>query len=247
MSITMGLLGDRFSLVAADTRVTNIMNDTCSDEFEKLFQTDFGWIANGGGVRLSTSFFKKFLDTHKIKTRRHIYIAWLSAIRDTELFAERCVDPELCENAKAELNSSHAIYSINYYSRDGNPHIEVETVDFAFQRRKLKAFNSLVVFPPKRTIRTKRLIAKYTALAKDITNVHEAIYVMACFLNDLSKISKWVSDILDCGISLQIDSEILFMRLKGNANTIKKLYKEKQDLSEIMMVCGSITKEVKYG
>jgi len=238
MSVTIGLIGDSYSLIAADTRITHLSDNGYSDNSEKLIFTDFGWIANGGGVQFSTRVLKKFLDTHRIKTRRHIYIAWLSSIRDTELFAEKCGDPELCKNSKAELFSSHAIYSINFF-KDGKPHIEVETVDFVYQRRKLQVINSLVVFPPKRTIRTKRLIAKYSDIARSITNIHEAIYVMACFLDDLSKISRWVSNTLDCGISLQIDNEILFLRLKENTKAIKKLYKAKQDLSEIMMVCGN--------
>lgn len=248
MSIAAGYLGDGFSVVATDTRTTNIaVKEKFNDEAKKLFLTKFGWVAESGGVALSTTFFNNLLNSNNIKTRKQIYTCWLMAIRETVRFAEKHADPKLYSEISQEVNSSQAICSINYF-KDNAPEMEVDTIDFVYGRRELKAINSLIVNPPKPTIRTKRLIAKYSAIAKEITNVHEAIYTIACFMDDLSKISKWVSNIVDCGISLKIsDDEIIFLRVTEAAKDIKQLYIERQDLSEIMMFSGNKVMEGSYG
>lgn len=244
MSVTLGLLGIGFSVVASDTRSVNTFTGKVSDDREKLFSYNLGWAAGGGGVFATTTFFKKLLNSNIIKTRRQIYTYWLIAIRDTLRFAEYA-GKEVFSEVDREVNSSHCICSINFF-KGGMPVIEVDTLDFAYGRRKLNTWNSLIVNPPRQTKRTKRLIAKYTDLARSVANVYEAIYVMACFLNEFSKISKWVSNTLDCGISLQIsDDEILFLKVSKSAKLIKKLYKQKQDLSEIMIVCGKIRSDGK--
>jgi hypothetical protein len=239
MSITMGLIGEGFSVVAGDTRTVDIFNGNTRDDANKIFRTKFGWVVEGGGVLTSGTIFNNLLHNLNIKTRKHIYTCWLMAIKETLRLAEY-TDAELYTEVNQEVNSSQAIISINYF-QDSVPVIEINTIDFAYGRRKMKAYNSLIVNPPKKTIRTKRLITKYSDLAKDITNVYEAIYTMACFLDELSRISKWISNILDCGISLKISNdEILFLKLREGVKTIKKLYKEKQDLSEIMYVAGGL-------
>lgn len=236
MSITLGLLGDHFSIVAADTRTTNIFDKSQDDSMEKIFRTDFGWIACGGGVSAQTKLFQAFLQAYEVKTRKQLYTAWLITTRDLLRIASECKDERQYKEIDLEMNSTQAICSINYF-KDKKPILEIDTMDFAYGRRKLNVQNSLIVNPPKWTKRTKRLVSKYSELAKGITDVHHAVYVLACFLNDLSKISKWVSSILDCGISIAIsDGEILLLHIKETTKTIIEQYRDKHDLSEMMMV-----------
>lgn len=238
MSVTFELLGDCFSIVAADTRTTNIFDGSHNDDSEKLFLYDFGWVASGGGVGAQTKLFRAFLQTYKIKTRKQLYTAWLITVRDTLRIAKKYKSEAEYKEIDAEMNSSNATCSINYF-KDGKPVLEINAMDFAYGRRKLKARNSLIVNPPKWTKRTKRLVAKYSELAKEIIDMYQAVHVLACLLNDLSKINKWISNVLDCGISVAIsDTEILLLRVRESSKTIIEQYKSKHDLSEMMMVCG---------
>lgn len=237
MSITLGLLGDHFSIVAADTRATNIFDKNQNDSKEKIFCTKFGWIANGGGVSAQTKLFQAFLQTYDVKTRKQLYTAWLITERDMLRVVKECKNEKQYKEIDLEMNSSNAICSINYF-KNKKPVLEIDTMDYAYGRRKLNSQNSLIVNPPKWTKRTKRLVSKYSELAKGITDIHHAVYVLACLLNDLSKISKWISNILDCGISIAIsDDKIILLHIRETAKAIIEQYKDKHDLFEIMTPC----------
>jgi len=237
MSISMGLIGKGFSIVAADTRTMNIIQEKPSDEAKKLFQYESGWVATCGGVAAHTTLFEAFLNTYKIKTRKQLYNAWLITVRDTLRVAKECLSEKEYNETDMEMNSTNAFVSINYFN--GGSVIEINSLDFAYGRRKLCAENSLIVHPPKLTKRIKRLIKEYTELARNVADVYEAVYTMACLLNEISRVSNWVSKTLDCGISIQIsDNEIVLLRLREHVKDIIKQYKQKHDLSEKMMVCG---------
>ena len=230
MSVSMAILGENYSIVAADTRTTNFLNGNVDDDGEKIFRYKWGWVSESGGVSAATDLFKLLLTAYIYDTRKQIHNFWLKSIKGTIEAAEKCG----VKGTDQEMNSSNAFVSINYFS--DRPVLEIDTMDFKYGRRVLNAKNSLIINPPKQTKRIKRLIKKYSSLATG--DVHEAIYVMACFLHGLAKTNKWVSSTLDCGISLQIsDTEILLMRLRQNAELIKSVYEERGDLSEMMMVC----------
>lgn len=237
MSVSLGLKGKDFSIIAADTRATDVLTNEYNDDCKKLFLASFGWIAASGGVALSTNYFKQYLNTCKLKKRRDIYTYWLMSVKKTEDFAKEHA-PDIFEEVRAETTSSHAVYSLNY-CKDDTLHMGIETIDFSYGKRSLNAENTLIINPPKKTKRVKRLVTKYEA--KHVQNIHEAVYIAACFMDELSKISRWVSNIVDCGISYKLsDTELIYMHVKDKAKTIKKLYKAKGDLAELMMVCGNL-------
>lgn len=235
MSVSIGFMGNDFSLIAADSLITNIRDGSQTGGKEKMFQTSFGFCAASGGVELSTTFFKEYLDTHIIRSKNDIYIGFLRAVKKTQDYAMKYYP-----DADKELSSSQYVYSSNYF-KDGIPHMGINVLDFAYEQRRLNKQNTLIVNPPKPTVRIKRLMEEYSDIAKTVKDMHEAIYVVACFMDDLCKLSKWVDNNVCCGISLKISQEeILLRKITENAKVIKKLYEDKGDLSEIMMVRGSI-------
>lgn len=234
MSVATGLLCNDFSIIAADTRLTNIESGKQSVSWDKLIQTSFGFFATTGGVRLETRFFKEFLDTHQIRKRNDIYVGFLRGVKKAQDFAMK-----YCPEAAKELSSTQYIYSLNYF-KEGAPHTEINVLDFAYEQRKLNQYNTLIVNPPKTTKRINRFIEKYSGLAKGVQDIHAGVYLVACLIDDISKINKWVDNNVNCGISLVLsESEILLLKVEQNAKIIKKLYKKKGDLSEIMRVCGN--------
>lgn len=237
MSIIAGYLGEGFSVVATDTRTTNIaVKEKFNDEAKKLNVTNFGWVAESGGVSLSTTFFNNLLNSNNIKTRKQIYTCWLMAIRETLRFSEKHLAPKLYSEVDQEVNSSQAIYSLNYFT-DGAAHIEIETIDFAYGKRKALP-NTLITQPPKNTKRINRVVEECSKMPVD--SIHSAIYVIACLIDDIAKLTPFINNHVDAGISFRVsESEILFMRLSENARAIKRLYKQWKNLSTIMMVCGS--------
>lgn len=238
MSVSIGLLGEGFSIVAADNRATHlepINGEKYSDNCEKMFQTKFGWVAVSGGVHASTTMFDNLLNSNEIKTRHQIYTCWLMSIKETERLAKIYF-----EDACNESNSSQAIYSLNYF-KDGTLHMGVEFLDFAYKQRKLKEKNILIVNPPKSTKRIKRLIAKYVERVKNVKDINESVYHIACLVDKMAEITDRISNNVHCGISLKIsDGEVLLMKVTENAKKIKQLYQEQKDLSSIMFVMDEI-------
>lgn len=240
MSIAVAVLGEGYSIVAADTRATNILNNRYHNNASKLLMTDFGWIANSGGVSLHTRFFNGYLKQNKPKNRKDIYIAWLMAAKMVQEFGEKHARPEETKEAYNNMPTSTALYSLNYF-KDGKPYMCIEALDFMHKARKLKAVNSLVVSPPKTTKRIKRIIEKYTRRVRKVKGLYDTIYNIACLVHDISKRTKWINSTIDYGISLKLsETEILLMSIRESAKTIKALYREKGDFSEIMMVDKSI-------
>lgn len=236
MSISFGMVGKGYSIVAADTRTTNLKTGTCKDNAQKTIMYKYGWVANSGSVSLGTSLFNQYLHTNEIKNRSDIYKSWLLSIKGIHQFAEKHVDAEICKLVDSETSSSQAVYSLNFF-KDGIAYMSVEAIDFAYKMRKLTKVNSLVVNPPKDTKRIKRAIEKYSELMKSTSGLYESIYLIACCINEISKYTNWINNTVDMGISLQIsETEILLMNIHENAKIIKKLYKKKHDLSEIMIV-----------
>lgn len=228
MSVSMAVKGDGFSIVASDTRSTNLETSAIDDNCEKVFWYSHGWVAVSGGVTTQTCLFRDYLNCYVHDTRHKMYLLWLKSIKTTiDLAKEYGV-----KETDPEMNSCQCFLSIG---------TEINSMDFQYNRRRLNG-NSVIFNPPKQTKRIKALVKKYGI---EPTGMEEAIYIMACFLHELSRFSNWVSDILECGISLKLKDEILFMRLKGDTKAIKQAYKNKT-LTELMIVedVKPTTKEV---
>ena len=245
MSTALAVLNDNYSIVATDSRATyHEIRDGAywSDDCEKIFLSKFGWVASFGGIELTKLYIQELLESHDIKSRHHIYTCYLLALRKTEsAIFPFMKDKELTKSGTPKcMLSIRFIYGLNYF-KTGKLNMSVETVDVWFKHRKLIQKNELVIFPPKETRRTERLIEKYTSLSRIANDVHENIYLIACFIQELSKLSKLVNNIVNCGITLKLsENEIVFLKVTENAKDIKKLYEESKDLSTIMYVVGGV-------
>ena len=232
MSVSIGLLGSDFSLVAGDDRGTNVDLKTWNDGVSKVFQTPFGFVASSGGIVGVKNRFEDRLNNCTIRTRQDIWKHFCYASRDCEnfLLSGGIQDKNIC--------TSRFVYSLNYF-KDGALNMDIETLDFMFRIRKLKARNTLIVNAPKDTKRIRRLKEKYFEQAKNVSDMHEAVYLVACLIDEMAKLTNLISKNVCCGITFKLsDNEAVFLKVSENAKAIKKLYKEKQDLSKMMMVCG---------
>lgn len=239
MSVSIGLLGNDFSLVVGDDRGTihEPTDETkWNDGVSKVFQTPFGFVASSGGIIGVKNRFEDRLNSCTIRTRQDIWKQFLYASRDCENF--------LLSGGIQDKNisTSRFVYSLNYF-KDGVLNMDIETLDFMFHIRKLNEKNVLIVNAPKDTKRIKLLKAKYFEQAKNVKDMHEAVNLVACLIDEMAKLTKLISNNVCCGITFKIsENEAVFLKVSENAKIIKKLYKEKQDLSEIMMV-----REVNHG
>lgn len=219
MSTSMAVRGDGFSIVASDTRTTHLETKDIRDNCEKMFRYSHGWVATSGGVALQTRFFRGRLNSCQYNTRKDIYTLWLRSVKDTQDLAAKYG----VKDTEPEMSSCQAFISIG----PG----EVNSMDFKYARRKLNG-SSIVFNPPKSTKRIRALVTKYSVQPADL---NEALYVMSCFLGELARLTKWVSDTLDAGICLKMDEETLFLHLRADTATIKQAYK-KGTLPELLMV-----------
>ena len=234
MSVSIGLLGENFSLVAGDDRGTNTNLKTWNDGIRKVFQVPFGFVASSGGIAGVKNRFENRLNDCTIRTRQDIWEQFLYASRDCENYLRSggIEDKEIC--------TSRFIYSLNYF-KDGTLHMDIDTLDFMFRTRKLNAKNILIVNAPKDTKRIRRLKEKYFDLASNVKDMHEAVYLAACLMDEMSKLTKLISNNVCCGISYKLsENEVVLLKVSENAKTIKRLYKENKDLSRIIIVCGEI-------
>jgi hypothetical protein len=219
MSTSMAVQGGGFAIVASDTRTTNLETGTIDDNNEKVFRYSLGWVANSGGVATQSLLFRDYLNYYVHDTRHKIYILWLKSVKTTLDLAGKYGVKE----TDPETNSTQCFLSIG----PG----EINSIDFKYGRRRLTG-NSVIFNPPKETKRIKALVAKYS---KEPADMFEAIHILACFLHELSRLTKWVSDTLDCGIVIRLNDETLFMRLRADTKEIKRAYKNKT-LTELMIV-----------
>ena len=233
MSVAIGLLGKDFSLVAGDDRATNRTprNETgWTDGEEKVFLVPFGFVAASGGIAGVKDRFKAYLNKYVVKSRKDIWRQFCCASRDCEKFllSGDIHNKDIC--------TSRFTYSLNYFQA-GTLHMEIDTLDFMFHTRRLNAKSTLLVNSPKDTKRIKRLETKYFDLARNVTDMHEAVYLVACLIDEMAKLTKLISNNVQCGITFKVsENELVFLKVSENAKAIKKLYKQRQDLSEIMMV-----------
>jgi len=216
----MAVSGGDYSIVAADSRVTNYRTGASEDGREKVFRYPLGWAACGGGVAAQVKFFKEYLNNYVNDTRHKIYISWLRSVKTTIDKAKENGFPE----TERLMNTCGCFLSIG---------TEVNHISFECEPCRRRLDGSRIIFhPPKETRRILRLIEKYSV---EPSGMEEAIYIMACFLYELSRLTNWVSDTLECGISLQLNDEILFMRLRDTTKAIKRAYKNKT-LAELLIV-----------
>lgn len=236
MSISIGMLGKGYSIVASDSLFTHLVTNEQKDNGKKIFMHDFGWAAESGGVRLSTRLFKDYLTRkYRFRNRKDIYTIWLLSIRDT-VESVRKHTPEYLRLVERNMSNSQCVYSLNYF-KDGRAHISVESIDFAYGVRKIENHNTLIVNPPKRTKRIERTIEKYTEITKKISGLYESIYLVACCIDEISRYTKFINNHVDMGISLQIsDSKILLMDISKSATELKEIYRKTKTFTETMMV-----------
>lgn len=236
MSISIGMLGKGYSIVASDSLFTHLITSEQKAKGKKIFMHDLGWVAESGGVRLSTRLFEEYLaKKYRYRNRRDIYTIWLLSIRDT-VDTARKYTPELLKLVESNISNSQCVYSLNYF-KDGRAHISVESIDFAFGVRKIETPNTLIINPPKRTKRIIRAIDKYSDIAQKTSGLYESIYIIACCIDEVSRYTKFINNHVDMGISLQIsDSQILLMDISKNATELKEIYRKTKTFTETMMV-----------
>lgn len=264
MSIGIGFVGEGFSVTATDTRKTKIASygyrktGEYSDNAKKTFLTKFGWVSVTGGVSLSTRFFKENLELSGATETDDIYNAWLYSIKRTKDFAQEYVDEKTEKIVSPETATSTAICSKNTYE-SGEFVIGLDVMDFAFSVRSFNEAGTLFISNPIHNKKIVKLANKYgetikiykyggllnrkiidsTHYIKKNNDIHYAIFVIASLIDDVSKVAPWVSGIANMGICYKLSpDEILLMYLNGSTEELKKIYGEKQDYSEIMMVCG---------
>lgn len=223
MSVSIGLLGADFSMVCGDDRSTipiPIKGVKWHDGVEKVFQTPFGFVAASGGIIGVKEFFEKYLNMYVIKTRKDIWKLFCYAGRDCENYIE-----------SKGFHSKHIcttrfIYSLNY-PQNRALSMDIYTLDYMFQTRRLKSKNTLIVNAPKDTKRIKLLKTKYFEQAKNVKDMHEAVYLVACLIDEMARLTKLISNNVNCGITFKVsENEVVFLKVTENAKTIKKMYKK---------------------
>lgn len=235
MSISFGMLGENYSIVGSDCRCTNLKTDAYRDDCKKTFMYNYGWTSSSGGVTLATKLFKTYINTEIPKTRKDIYELWLWSIKHSIEIAKE-VNPETYNIVNSQANSSEVFYSLNYF-KNGQAHMSVESVDFAYGMRKIKSINSLIMSLPRNAKRTRKAIRNCSEQIQITTGLFESIYQIAYCINKISRYEKWVSNVIDFGISLQIsDSEILLMSIHASAKELKSIYEKTKDYSNLMMI-----------
>jgi hypothetical protein len=235
MSVSIALLGEDFTLVAADDRATfnePINGQEWHDGERKVFQMPYGFVAASGGIVGVKERFERYLNHCKVKTRKDIWEFFCFASRDCEnlLKSFGVHNKKIC--------TAQFIYSLNYF-KDGTLHMDIEMLDFMYHTRRLTDKNVLIVNAPKDTKRIRLLKDKYFEQAKSVMNIHEAVYLVACLVDEMAKLTKLISNNVCYGITLKLsESEVIFLQVSENAKAIKRAYKANPDLSEMMMVCG---------
>ena len=229
MTVSVGYLGNGFSIIAGDTMVIKwrrekrkfIIEDN-TKTVDKSELGHFGWVTTMGKARVC-EIFRQYVKRYRFKTRNSIFDIFVKSMFDAE--------PEIGLSGA----TSSAIYSFNFF-KDGILTMQVEKVGIE-GRKRLTGENSLLVRPPKQTKRINLLIEKYTLLAKDIKDMHTGIYLVAKLIDDMSKLTKLINNSVNIGISSKwSDTELIYMKVSANCKTIIKLYEKTWNLSELWMI-----------
>lgn len=246
MSVLVSILGENYSIIATDDRAT--YNSPCNgakwrDGVNKLFIAPFGFVAAHGGISGVKDYFIDYLSKYQIKTRQDVWALFCYASQDCKEYLQA-----VCHEKSFDIRKTSAstfVYSLNYFD-DGTAYMGIEMIDFLFGIRRLKEKNTLIIRAPKNTKRIRRLKEKYSELARDVKDMHEALYIVACLIDEMSKVTKFISNNVHCGISYKLsENSVFFLGVVENAKVIKQLYKENRSLSNIMRVVGGIKNEHK--
>lgn len=226
MTVLISYLSDRFSVLAADNRGTNISpaafgGAKFGDDLNKLFKTPFGFFV-GSGSNVTNDAFEYVINDIKLKSKKDIWQAFIHAgFRADKLDKRVCV--------------MHLFISMNYWTGD-IPHLEIAALDYQYQMREIKNKNVLVLTTPKMTKRIVKLNDEYKEKTTGITDLNEIVYDIAEYMQKLSKLSDLVSSFVSMGISFKMPDRIILMRINAEAKEIIKTYKLNKDLSELMIV-----------
>jgi hypothetical protein len=221
MSITIGLVSDNFSIVAADTRRT--AGNEYADDSIKISRTNFGWMA-AGGTKQFIEHFQELMRAEEVKT-----------LYDVETVFN-LVHEYISGTGCKRVDTNGFYYSLAHL-QDNQLCFEVEMIDPLFGRRRIKYKNYLQVSTPENSERIQ-LENKYNRLVQEKPNLKRIVYLIACLIEEASEMDKRISSICDYGIVLkQPDNKVMHLKLREKAETIKKEYEEKSDLSALMEIC----------
>lgn len=261
MSIALAINGNSYTIVTTDCRATTI--ETKISEFgkykedaRKTFITSFGWTANAGGNLYAAKLFNQHIRNINVLDSEGIFKVWQLSIFKANEICKDYFDSETHRLAYENSASSKAICSINRF-KNGSFDMGIEAYDFLYEIRKLDK-NILFVDNPEHKKRVKKAVCKYAKHLNDYKagrkivdslfqidcDIHKAIYIIACIVDDISKLTDKINNVIDYGISYQISAdEVLLMSIHGSAEELKKVYEEKQDYSEQMTVQGNLTEK----
>jgi len=259
MSIALVINGNGYTVVATDCRATTTETQKSKfgeyqDDARKNLITSFGWTASAGGNLYSANQFNQYIKNLNVLDSEGIFKIWQLIILKTIEISKKHYDSKTCKLIYKNSASSKAVCAINRFM-DDKFNTDIEIFDFLHEVRKLDK-NTLFVSNPIHKRKVKRAVCKYTKHLKDYKagrkivdslfkvncGIHEAMYLIACIVADIRKLTPKINDVLDYGISYQImPGEVVLMSLHGTAQEIKDIYETKGNFSTEMMVCSVLT------
>jgi len=265
MSFGIAIIGNNFSIVSADTRGTKMFNcglfkkGELDDQRNKVFLSESGWISTPGGVILAINYFKENLKITGATDIHDIYTCFLYSHKRVEEFTKKNLNLKTQKKVRTQLSTSQAVCTF-IDNLDGETQFGFNVLDYGFDIRKFTEPGTMHISNPLRTRKIIRIAKKYAKLIKpykvsgkhfdsihmfeEPDNLNKAIYTVLCIMSVVSKVIKTVGNIADMGICLKLSSdEILLMSIHGKCEDLKAIYEEKQDYSEVMMVCGVLNRK----
>jgi hypothetical protein len=266
MSIGLGVIGNNYIVIAADRRSRRTKGKSIEhlepqlENTSKISMTNFGWAGNYGGNLLTFSLFKYFLGVANTTDMAAIKQCWLDSIFTVHELGKKHFDKEVCEEAYKASASTHSLLSMNRF-RNGEYQPELHVIDI-MDGGRVRTFTepgTLYVSNPEHSRQIRRAVKKHAKHRKSYhigwhvtesifdvkdADIHKSIYLVACIVGDICKLTPKINDVLDYGISYQIiPGEVVLMSLHGTAKGIKDIYETKGNYSESMLVCGVLSEK----
>lgn len=227
MSVVASIIKNNYSMIATDSRITLKENSIklYEDRYSKLFHPSFGWMA-GMGYWVFIENFNNMLKQQGISNTADILRIWKEAFTFTKKTKnnEKLDTTVISYSYRDKINSKMQIGILNPQSGD--------CISLCNE-------NGLVSFLPDMSEQMSIVEQKYRNPIEESKSMEELIYNMACYFEEVSLFTEYVSDIIDCGFMMETDTTIEFLKIREPIDTIKHAYK-KGTLDKHIELIGSM-------
>lgn len=217
MTILIGMIGKGFSMIAIDTRMTDVDVEgkivSYNDEFSKLHDVKFGWLATTGSKEISEKFSMSIVENN-ITNTSDIPILFDKINRE--------VRAKYCGDFKGIFDETLTLFSYSYKEEDLIK-FNIEFISSNYGRAGIAGINKVVILPPNVSQEMKNLEEQYKPLIEGSNSLNELILQTSNYIEEVSKINKTVSDICEFGFMFNtINAQVTRKYLRGKAKDIRK-------------------------